>query len=702
MAALAVTVPWLLDAGGHGLPRRGAQLAVALGLAGLAGIAASTSWRLLRAELRASRWVGWGLLALGVLSVGVHFAGLSFEVGHGYYRDEGIYRAAAERINGGALLPLNFIYGHLPYYLAAWALWLHGLFLRPSTALIAALCGLRDEASVSWMCIRAIAGACGALTVLPVFGIARRVFGGTRGDEGEARLAPTPSFMASNGAAAFAGFLGAGLITASTLYNEVTHVYISDVPAAFFATLSLYFVARLAGEESRRDYVLAGVASGLAAGCKYPAGVVVVAILGVWLWWRWRLRAWSAGLLFAAAASLGAFLLVMPAFLVHARDAFAGQGRDVFFGVRQYADSGWIGVEKDSNASWYGSQLLDSFGVAALLLGLAGTLFLTRERRHRWLVLAIFPLAYGGLLSAMAMVVKRNLLPMLPVSAALLGAGAAGLAVMLAGRWPRWKTLAVLAVALAVLAVPTVAVVRQDLGLVLPGTRELAVNWISEHVPPGAGIVKESYTPRLEPGVYDLLQVRFAARVEPAEMFGGRYDFVLLADSAYGRFLDPENLRKEHQKIYAERYRRLLALPEAWSFDPGKTRLGPAFSLRRLDPAAILYRNGRDLAAAEAAFLSDPAMRPAGAAAIEYSAPGQWALFKDYLEAGRYEVGVAGEAIAGGGVRVVNRDNEPRAQIALGAAAGTLTVPVREKVFLYVELPPGGKLVRLTLRLLTP
>ena len=212
---------------------------------------------------------------------------------------------------------------------------------------------------MSWLWIRVLSAACGSLTALA--GVRHRAPDRARpgGRDVGARAAPPDSWAPA-------------LITAATIYNEVTHVYISDVPAAFFATLCLYFVARLAGRETLRDYLLAGAAAGLAAGCKYPAGVVAVAIAGVWAWWRWQERRWSWSLLLAAAASVATFLAVMPAFLVHAGDAFAGQGRDVFFGVRQYAESGWIGVEKNSNAAWYGGKLLETFGIGALLLGAAG------------------------------------------------------------------------------------------------------------------------------------------------------------------------------------------------------------------------------------------------------------------------------------------------------------------------------------------
>ncbi len=687
LAGAAGTIgPWLLAAGGVDIPRRLAQCAVAVGLGLLFGSSGRSAFGIWRRE---SLLGTLALIALIALSTLVHFAGLSFEVGHGYYRDEGIYRAAAERINQGALLPQSFIYGHLPYYMAAWSLWFHALFLAPTTWIVRVLTGLADEASVSWMWIRLWSGLCGALTVLPVFGIGRRVVGF---DEGADAAPPR------DGLATAAGLLGGLLITASTLYNEVTHVYISDVPAAFFAALCLYFVARLAERESRRDYVLAGVASGLAAASKYPAGVVAIGIVAVWLWWRVEARrteqpsGMRSGLLLAGAVSLGTFLLVMPSFLVHGRAAFAGEGRDVLFGVRQYADAGWIGVEKDSNASWYAGKTWEAFGAGALALGLAGVFVLAPGARRRWLLLAAFPVIYGLLLISMAMVVKRNLLPFLPPAAALLAAGAAALTAWIAARWPRLRWAAAAAVGVVVLAEPWAAVIAQDLSLVRAGTRQVMVDWVREHVPAGAGIVKESYTPRLD-GPFDVLQTRFAARVEPSDLWSGRYDFVLLADSAYARFLDPENLRKEHQRIYAERYRRLLALPEVFGIAGGASRLGPGLSLRRLVPDPPRWQTARRFAAGDAVLLGGAALRPVdlGAGAIVFSAGDQLAVFKDFFAAGRYRVSAEIDGASVGRLRIVDADSrvvlesgEPR------SATFELAAPAR--LFVQVGLDPPAAL----------
>ena len=75
------------------------------------------------------------------------------------------------------------------------------------------------------------------------------------------------------------GVLSGALIALSTLHNTGSHLGICDVPSAFFAAVAMLFVARLLDSERLGDCLLAGLFAGLAAGTKYPAGVVAIGIL---------------------------------------------------------------------------------------------------------------------------------------------------------------------------------------------------------------------------------------------------------------------------------------------------------------------------------------------------------------------------------------------------------------------------------------
>jgi len=542
--ALAVVL-WMFSVGGRSLPPIACRLAV------VTGVLAGAAW--LAVRLRSASWL---LPTLLVLSLAVRFTGLSHEVDGRYYLDEGTYYHHASEIDKGFPLRLSFVYPHLMYYLDAFTLWLVGLFPGVSARWAGAV-GVTDPLSVQWLALRAVVALLSTLTVVPVFRIGERLGG------------------------RMAGAAAALLLIFSPLYNDGSHLNICDVPSAFFATLCLLWVARLVDAESTRDYLLAGVCAGLAAGSKYPAGVVAVAIVAVWVRWRIAHRDFSFGLVWAGLAALVTFAAVMPSMLVFPEAAFLGN-RGIFFGVHQYGQGGWLGVVPKSNTGFYAGRLVESFGWPAVVAGLSGFLFSRRAELARRLWLLPFPVVYLALISSMNMVVKRNLYPVIPILAVFLGVGIAGWIVrLLALPRPAMAARAAIASALALgcVFVPAEATIRQAVSFASPSTRQEALAWIRAHVPRGASILKESYTPDFAEGEYEVTHLRFAGRLSPAEL--RQFQYVLLASAAYGRFVDAEALRPHQQEIarsYAEIF-RTFELVKQW--EPAETQLGPELRLYR-------------------------------------------------------------------------------------------------------------------------
>ena len=265
-AALAVGGAWWLSALGHSPPR---WLARALVLAAFVLVAIpliSTARGLWTGAGLLTRIEGRLLLVLTALALTLSLVGIGHEIGGLYFADEGVFLAQAQRINQGQLLKGWFVYPHLLFYLDAFALWLASLFSPVVTAAARLLYGVEGDLYVASLVTRAVTATLAGSTVVPVFLIACRLAGTT--------------------AAALAG----ALLAISPIYLEIGNLNLGDVPAAFFATVALAFVAALADEESTRGYLGAGVAAGLAAGSKYPAGTVAVAIAAVWVFWRLRHR----------------------------------------------------------------------------------------------------------------------------------------------------------------------------------------------------------------------------------------------------------------------------------------------------------------------------------------------------------------------------------------------------------------------------
>jgi len=675
---------WWLSARGTPAPVTVSRVAVLLAAAGLAVLAARGALRLWRdgepGGARPGRW----LLALLVLSFAAHFTGLGHEIGGLYFADEGTFRAQAERINGGQLLRAWFVYPHLLFYLDALALWVASLFAGPVAAAARLLYGVEGGLEVAGLVTRAVSAGLGALTAWPVFALGRRLGG----------LA--------------AGTLGGALIVLSPIYLEVCHLAIADGPAAFFAAVSLAAAGRLLDGESRRAFLLAGAAAGLAAGCKYPAGIVAVAIVALDLRLGWRRlrrgeRWWPAGTLLAAAAALATFLLSTPSLLAFpAAAAGEGTAADLLFGARLYAKHGWPGVVRVSNVAYYAGELARSFGLPALLLGLSGLAFAPGRTRARVAWMLPFPAVYLGLLLVLTIALRRNLTAVLPALAVLLGVGLAGWLDRLRRLRPQarsWRPAAAL-LAAAALAVPAARSGAQLARASRPTTRDLAATWMIEHTHPGTFVVQEAYTPQLpQPPRFFTRKPRLAIRVGLDELRDPRYDYLLLASDAYGRFLRPDRAGDPALQAPRERYRTLFdAFEEVARVDPGRLRAGPVVHVLRLDPETIAYRTAASWTAASA-LVSDPAMTGPDAAAIRFTASGQWALFKGWLRSGEYGLAVEGEVAGLGSLEVRRRDGLEVIDARTVGEDGRCRLLLRgdAKYFLYVRLPPGSRLTHLRL-----
>lgn len=656
----ALVLFWLLDVAGF---------PVALWLSRTLALAAAvptSAWlwglrRFLQPEHRPQGPLLLALLAAGVL---LGMSGLGHEVGKGYYTDEGHYLHHAREVDAGKPFTRSFVYPHLTYYLDGFALWLADLFPGPVAWLASAVYGVEDAETVPWLVLRLVTAALGVGTVVPVFLAALSLSGPL--------------------AAALAG----ALVLFSVDYQEGFQVNTCDVPSAAFAALALMFAGLLLEGEDSRDYALAGVAAGLAAAAKYPAGLVAVGIVAVWLVHRFRRRPWSWGIVWAGLAALGVFLAANPSLFVHPDAAFEGP-RGFFFGLRQYARGGWVGVTPDSNTVFYLGQLLGNFGwpvVAAAAVGLFG---LDPAVRRRLAMLAPFPLVFLFLVSSMNMVVVRNLFPVIPALAVFLGVAAAGVAGLVRSFSPRRRRAALAALALLSLAGPAAAAVRQTATLVRASTRDLMSAWVRENVPEGAGILKESYTPSFSPLEYRTIERRFAYRIAEERFDDPRFDFVLLASSAYGRWLRPEN----EDRSWGDWYRRVFETNRLVNrVAPGPWRRGPELRLYRLERAEERVRERTFLA--EHAFVTHPTM--AGEGEVRFTPAGRRAVFSGAFDAGSYRLEPAGRFEGEGELRVRSLDGDVAVEAKLGRAGAEVAIPRPGKLFFDVAWPKGSRLRRLS------
>ena len=280
--------------------------------------------------------------------------------------------------------------------------------------------------------------------------------------------------LAGPAAGLFAAWLAA-LVPALVARSAVVNI---NPMMVFFVLGALLFAeAARDGGRPRRDAILAGAMTGLAAATKYPAALVclpvALAILLASALWRERL----VRLLLAAAAAVSAILLAMPALWLRTSHVLAGlQMMSLIYGVQEIG-SYWDQAVR--RAEWDLPLEHPEVGIVFLLLASAGLIPALLEyawRRTVWGWL-LFGAANGLLLAPYKFRAFRNLLALVPLACVL----AALLYARIRRSVPRPLALDLAAAALPVLLFAPALCSYIGLQLRLEDSREQAIHWLAEH-----------------------------------------------------------------------------------------------------------------------------------------------------------------------------------------------------------------------------
>ena len=127
------------------------------------------------------------------------------------------------------------------------------------------------------------------------------------------------------------GTISGLLMAIMPLHTRFSYLAITDISAAFWSTLALLYAIRTVQQPSLVHLAWAGVFVGIAAGCKYPAGLVLIPVLAsCWFCGNMRRLTWvpiaASGLVFALTSPY--ILLDWPTFWQN----FSAMGQDHLLG----------------------------------------------------------------------------------------------------------------------------------------------------------------------------------------------------------------------------------------------------------------------------------------------------------------------------------------------------------------------------------
>lgn len=360
-----------------------------------------------------SRHVAWlAPLLIFALALAARLWALGWGLPYVEHSDEpAVVEVAVRMVRDGSLNPHAFLYPSLPYYLLAAATRLHLAWgeaagLYGSAQDLATKTYLFTSQPQLYPWLRAVTALLGALTVPLLYLLGSRMF--------DRRV----------------GLLAAVALAVARFHVEHSHFVTTDVPTGLWTTVALLGAWEVARSGSWRGYLLGALGTGLAAGTKYNAGIIGLALAAaalIYLYEAGRPALLSqAGRLLAAGLLSGlVFLITTPYALLDYRSFVVG----MLFHTSEYAKGQYGNFEGRWNIGGYlaflwGDGLMPP---AALALILGAPLLLRRRPRQLALLLAA-SLPTLLMLISLASHFVRNLLPIFPPLFLLAAAGCGELA----------------------------------------------------------------------------------------------------------------------------------------------------------------------------------------------------------------------------------------------------------------------------------
>jgi hypothetical protein len=394
------------------------------------------------------------------------------------------------------------------------------------------------------------------------------------------------------------GLLAAAILGFGFLPVFYSHLALNDVPTLAPVALALWGIAGVLRRGRKRDYAIAGLGIGLAAATKYTGAIMLVCLASAFV-------CDAAGDGLRPALPRLALAVLIGALAFFAANPYSVLDTSSFLnGVSDQAslaaggqDPVKLGLRQGSGTSYYFWTFTWGLGWVPALAAAGGAfLLLLRRRIALALVLLPAPIIFIVFMGDQQRFFGRWLMPIFPIVAVIAAYGTVELVRWLArfieprpGRAAGWA-VPVLGVVAAVLLLgqSVMADVHNDGVLSRPDTRNLARNWMVNHVPAGARVVIEPMVPDnwAEDVGRSLPWTRTGERWWRFPTWLSRLD-------QYGNFL-PDG---QERFVFVDEYERNLypALLDDYASSYycwlviGSLQAGRAFSQPQAVPAAISY-----------------------------------------------------------------------------------------------------------------
>ena len=291
------------------------------------------------------------------------------------------------------------------------------------------------------------------------------------------------------------GLLAASVFAVAFLPVFYSHLALNDVPMLAPICLSLWGIAGVVRTGRTRDFVLAGVGLGLACATKYTAGIVllplVVAAAVQFAAPGGRALA-LRGLVLSGVCAVAAFVVANPYAVLDFPAFWDGITHQ---STAAGEEQGKLGLVHENGFLYYLWSFTWGLGWVPVFAALAAVpLLWLDERRLVWLLVPA-PILFVLFMGTQERYFGRWLLPVFPFVCVLAAYAAVEAADRAGRRWPALKPTLLAIAGAALLAQGVVYSLHIGQVLSREDTRNLAREWLVEHLPPRTKIVVEPVVP---------------------------------------------------------------------------------------------------------------------------------------------------------------------------------------------------------------
>lgn len=317
-----------------------------------------------------------------------------------------------------------------------------------------------------------------------------------------------------------------------------------DTFLLFFLLLTSYFTLCLYENNTRKNYILAGLFAGLTISIKYNGGLILLPIIIAHILLDKKKFLKNINIYISLLMAGFGFVLTSPFALID----FNTFIKDFYFEMMHYSKIGHIGMEGNT-LRYYSSYLYKYVGMIIISLASLQILKGIWNFSHKLIIFSSFPVFYFIMVSRIPVRNERTIFLIVPYILILAVGFISDMRYAKNIVLKKWAVYAGLLLLLVPFYHYANAAIYVSKNYYYSETHDQVRDWINANIPQGSKIALESYAPFVSPEKYNVLGVKQMIDKDLSWYRQQGYDYLIFSELMYSRFLEnPNRYKAEYEK----------------------------------------------------------------------------------------------------------------------------------------------------------